>query len=254
MWKKIINGLRSALRKKIDPVYKQVSLGFFKERIKLYGVRHADEQKIANAFFKKIKPWPLAKKLRLIEKLLQSNYNEEFAIGADWLFRLRAELDIKHFKIFERWLFLYVTNWAMCDDFCTHILGYLIYQRPELVPKTFVWLKNKNHFVRRAAAVCHIHAVKKSSPFNILKNKGDYLKTVTAAAQALMPDAHYLVQKGYGWLLKEASNVFPKEIYNFVQANKNKMSRTALRYAVEKMPASWKKKAMHSSSAIKILT
>ncbi len=61
-----------------------------------------------------------------------------------------------------------------------------------------------------------------------------------------MQDQDDLVQKGYGWLLKEASNKFPKEVFEFVVHRKNKMPRTALRYAIEKMSKELKMEAMES--------
>ena len=53
-----------------------------------------------------------------------------------------------------------------------------------------------------------------------------------------------MVQKGYGWMLKEASNHNQKGVFAFVMKHKAKMPRTALRYAIEKLPAILKKKAM----------
>jgi len=53
-----------------------------------------------------------------------------------------------------------------------------------------------------------------------------------------------MVQKGYGWMLKEASNHNQKEVFEFVMRYKDKMPRIALRYAIEKMPDKLKKRAM----------
>lgn len=53
-----------------------------------------------------------------------------------------------------------------------------------------------------------------------------------------------MVQKGYGWLLKVASQTHEKEVFDYVMTNKSNMPRTALRYAIEKMPKSLKEKAM----------
>jgi len=53
-----------------------------------------------------------------------------------------------------------------------------------------------------------------------------------------------LVQKGYGWMLKAASIGNQKAVFDFVVKYKDKMPRTALRYAIEKMPAKLKKQAM----------
>lgn len=53
-----------------------------------------------------------------------------------------------------------------------------------------------------------------------------------------------MVQKGYGWMLKEASNLYPEEVFQYVVRHKRKMPRTALRYAIEKLPPGLRKKAM----------
>jgi len=53
-----------------------------------------------------------------------------------------------------------------------------------------------------------------------------------------------LVQKGYGWMLKEASRNNRKEVFDYVMKNKKIMPRTALRYAIEKMPKELKIEAM----------
>ena len=59
-----------------------------------------------------------------------------------------------------------------------------------------------------------------------------------------MTDSDDMVQKGYGWMLKVASNQFPNEVFRYVMKNKNEMPRTALRYAIEKLPSDKRKQAM----------
>ncbi len=88
--------------------------------------------------------------------------------------------------------------------------------------------------MRRAAAVILIYPVR----------QGKYFEQVLKTSNALLCDEHYLVQKGYGWLLKEAARKFPHEVLGYVLKNKASMPRTALRYAIEKMPPAWKKRAM----------
>jgi 3-methyladenine DNA glycosylase AlkD len=53
-----------------------------------------------------------------------------------------------------------------------------------------------------------------------------------------------MVQKGYGWMLKEASKPHQDEVYQYVLKHRKDMPRTALRYAIEKMPPEMKKEAM----------
>jgi len=45
-------------------------------------------------------------------------------------------------------------------------------------------------------------------------------------------------------MLKEASNQFPNDVFEYVMKNKREMPRTALRYAIEKLPVDKRKKAM----------
>ena len=51
-------------------------------------------------------------------------------------------------------------------------------------------------------------------------------------------------QKGYGWLLKEASRKHTTEVFDYVMRNRAVMPRTALRYAIELMPKELKAEAM----------
>src|SRR3989338_6242228 len=188
--KTLIAEIKKSLNQKIDPLYKQGSFNFFKEPVKLYGVKHVELQKITNVFFKQIKNLKLNEQLKIIEELLKSNFNEEFSLGADWLYRLAPKLKKNHFARLEKILKKYITNWAMCDDFCTHSLGFLIYRYPDLLPKTKAWLKSSNRWVKRASAVYHIHPTKNLSPFKkeILKNPKKYLQVVFAVADNLMKD------------------------------------------------------------------
>jgi 3-methyladenine DNA glycosylase AlkD len=74
--------------------------------------------------------------------------------------------------------------------------------------------------------------------------RGDFLPEVFTIADILRLDKDDMVQKGYGWLLKEASRTHQDEVFEYVMKNKARMPRTALRYAIEKMPAELRRKAM----------
>ena len=66
-------------------------------------------------------------------------------------------------------------------------------------------------------------------------------------ADTLLIDKDDLVQKGYGWMLKAASEANQQEIFNYVIKNKFIMPRIALRYAIEKMPKDLKSKQWKSN-------
>ena len=63
-------------------------------------------------------------------------------------------------------------------------------------------------------------------------------------AGILLTDTNDLVQKGYGWMLKAASQAYPMEVFDYVMSKKAAMPRTAFRYAIEKLSPELKAKAM----------
>ena len=74
--------------------------------------------------------------------------------------------------------------------------------------------------------------------------QGKFLNDILEIADILLLDGDDMVQKGYGWMLKVASQKHQKAVFEYVVANKALMPRTALRYAIEKMPSELKKLAM----------
>lgn len=233
----IVENIIKELKENIDEKYKENLVRFYKNGIKLsksYGVRNPIVRKLASKYWKEIKNKENQEIFWLCEKLLSSEINEPTIIAFQWALGCKKDFQSSDFLIFEKWLEKYVNEWGRCDDLCCKPLGELISQFPELLPKVFSWTKSKNMWFRRASAVCLIPSVR----------KGKYLKNAFKTADALMKDKEDLVQKGYGWTLKEASNKFRKEVFNYVMKNKNRMTRTALRYAIEKFPKDVKKKAM----------
>jgi 3-methyladenine DNA glycosylase AlkD len=126
-----------------------------------------------------------------------------------------------------------VDNWGACDHFCG-ITGELLIQYPDLVAKIRRWTKSKNRWFRRAAAVSLIDPV----------TRGILLDEVFKTADILLTDEDDMVQKGYGWMLKEAGDQFSDEVFEYIMKIKREMPRTALRYAIEKYPAARRKEAM----------
>lgn len=236
MSKNVLVKIRKELKANIDQKYKEGSIRYFKEKIKVYGVRTPVLRKIANQYFESsIKGKNKKEIFNLCEEFLKSGYNEEATIAFAWAYQLKNEYQKSDFVVFERWLNKYVDNWGKCDDFCTHTFGELIFQYPELIVKVKKWVSSKNRWVRRGSAVIFILPI----------YKRNYLKDIFWIADKLLMDQDDLVQKGYGWMLKKASNIYQKEVFDFVVKRKDKMPRTALRYAIEKMPQSMRKKAMN---------
>ena len=238
--KQIISNIQHDLRKNIDAAYEERGRRFYKEKEKVeaYGVRTAMVRRIARKYFIEIKHLDKREIFSLCEELLKSGYNEEATIAFDWAFRMREQYQKEDFKIFESWLKKYVSNWGECDDFCTHAFGDFMLNFPEFLPRIRVWTKSSNRWLRRASAVILIYPIERRHYFN----------DVFKIANLLLLDKDDLVQKGYGWTLKQVSNLYPKRVFNYVMRNKTRMPRTALRYAIEKLPDKLRKKAMERQS------
>ncbi|MCK5084650.1 MAG: DNA alkylation repair protein [Candidatus Pacebacteria bacterium] len=231
---KIILKIRKQLKNNADLEYKKNSYNFFREEIRLYGVRTPVVRNISKNYFSEIKDLNKKQIFSLCEELLKSGYIEESVVAFDWAYRIKNRYKKQDFKMFELWLKKYISNWGRCDDLCTHTLGYFLFKFPEFLPEIKLWARSKNRWQRRASAVSLIYSLKRK----------EHLDNAFFIADILLEDYDDLVQKGYGWMLKEASSVYLNDVFNFVNKNKEKMPRTALRYAIEKMPQKMKKEAM----------
>ena len=191
-------------------------------------------RKIAREHFRQVKDLPKDEVLGLCEQLLETGSWEEKTIAFEWAFRIRKQYQSSDFVRFERWLARYVTGWGSCDDFCTHAFGHLIYVFPEHIPSVKTWIPSENRWFRRGAAVVMIYGIRRQQGFGA---------SFEIADQLLM-DPDDLVQKGYGWMLKEISNKDSKPVFDFVMQRKDRMPRTVLRYAIEKLEPALRNEAM----------
>jgi len=230
----IIVAVRKELENQIDARTQEISQSFFKEKIKSYGVKSTVVGKISKEHFKQLKGKNKSEIFDFCDQLWQSGYTEESFIACNWSYFVHKEFSTKDFGIFEKWINNYVSNWASCDTLCNHTVGEFIEMYPEFLSELKRFAKSENRWMRRAAAVSLIIPAK----------KGKFLPDIFEIADILLLDGDDLVQKGYGWMLKSASNAHQQEVFEYVFRNKDVMPRTALRYAIEKMPKELKTAAM----------
>ena len=189
---------------------------------------------IAQKGFHLVKHLPKDQILDLCEALLESGDWRERAIAFQWAFRIRKSYDAGDYPRFERWLVRYVTGWGSCDDFCTHAFGHFIYAFPEHIPSVKSWTTSSNRWFRRGAAVVMIYGIR----------RGQNTDEALEIADLLLVDSDDLVQKGYGWMLKEISKLEPTQVFEYVLQRKDSMPRTSLRYAIEKLSPELRAQAM----------
>ncbi|MGX5690443.1 DNA alkylation repair protein [Arcticibacter tournemirensis] len=230
----ILDNIRCELKNNMDDSVRNSGEKFFKEAVKIYGVKTAVVSKIGKSYFASLKEKPKSEIFNLCEELWLSGYMEESFIACNWSYYLHKTYEPEDFEIFSRWIDLYVSNWASCDTLCNHTVGTFIEMYPDYIHSLKQWAESPNRWVRRAAAVSLI----------IPARRGKFLNEIFEIAEILLLDGDDLVQKGYGWMLKAASQSYQKEVFEYVTKHKATMPRTALRYAIEKMPAELKAIAM----------
>jgi 3-methyladenine DNA glycosylase AlkD len=230
----IIDNIRQELKENSDEKFQHTSQSFFKEKIKVYGIKTDTVRKIGKTYFASIKNKSKAEIFELCEKLWESGYIEESGLACDWSFYIRKQYTPNDFNTLEKWTDTYISNWAACDGLCTHTIGAFLEMYPEYTSELKRWAVSKNRWMRRASAVSLIMPVR----------HGKYLHNVFEIADILLMDNEDMVQKGYGWMLKVASQKYQKEVFDYVMKNKANMPRTALRYAIEKMPSELQLQAM----------
>jgi 3-methyladenine DNA glycosylase AlkD len=230
----IIARIRQELTAQADPEIQKTSKRYFREEIRCYGMKTATVITIAKKYWNEVKGRSKPDIFALCEELFQSGYMEESFIVSEWAHALSGRYEKGDFEVFHNWIDTYITNWASCDGFCNHTMGDFIEQFPEYIGELKRWTRSKNRWMRRAAAVSLIVPAK----------HGKFLNESMEIAGLLLTDTDDLVQKGYGWLLKEASRKHTDEVFSFVMKNRKAMPRTALRYAIELMPKDLRAEAM----------
>ena len=230
----IIDIVRQELRKNSDEKTRESQQKFFKEKVKFYGVKNPVVHKICQEFSGQIRAMTKQEVFGLCEFLWQSGYMEESLVACNWSYYFHRKYEPSDFLVFERWINEYVNNWASCDTLCNHTVGDFIMMHPEYIARLKDFARSDNRWMRRAATVTLITPAR----------RGLFLEDILEIASILLMDKDDLVQKGYGWMLKAASEAHCNEVFDFVMKNKDIMPRTALRCAIEKMPKELKAMAM----------
>jgi 3-methyladenine DNA glycosylase AlkD len=114
----ILSQIRADLKANADDKTRDSAKRFFKEAIKVYGVKTATTGKISKKYWPTVKTYGKLELFALCEELFRSDYLEEASIVADWLPKYMHYLGPEDLMTFKRWIETYINNWAKCDTFC----------------------------------------------------------------------------------------------------------------------------------------
>ncbi len=217
--------IRRELKRKGSPAVARSVQRFFKEPVPAYGWRTAAVRKLAQRLRREI-----AGDTRLLfavaEKLFAGPTIEEQSLGVILLERAVQKFGAGEFRRLEGWL-RHVKNWAACDALCVSLLGAILLREARLAARVRRWAHSRNFWRRRAAAVSLVPAAR----------RGVHGKEIFRVATRLLCDDEYMVQKGVGWLLREAAKARGPEVVTYLLRMTKRAPRLVLRTACETLPA-----------------
>jgi 3-methyladenine DNA glycosylase AlkD len=211
---------------KIKHFFKEdiITAGWFSPKIKSFAKNYI-------RIFKKEKDFN--KLLDVTERLFVTARMEEVSLGLEILRHFHNIYTPQMFRTFNQWVD-YLTNWAHTDDLSTKHIAPLISMDNTIIKQLLKWTKSPNRWRRRCSVVSLVPEAR----------KGNLLPEILKVSGKLMKDTDIMVQKGVGWLLKEAGKNHPKEVAEFLLKWKDKTTRLVLIYACQKLPESLKKKVL----------
>jgi len=184
-----------------------------------------ETRKIAESFAKKLKKEKdFDTALKVTDELYKSGVFEEATIAESILKEFRSYFNNLIFDKFDEWID-YIKNWVNINMLCGWLITPIILKDETKIKIIFQWTKSKNRWRRQAAAAALVKPVR----------KGIYLKQTILVAEKLIQDKDDMVQKGVGWLLKEAGGRFPDETIKFLIKRRPKISLLVLHLACEKL-------------------
>lgn len=168
-----------------------------------------------------------------IKKLMTSKIHEERLLALRILAGQYKKNPEPVYQFYMKHL-RYVNNWDLVDTSAPEISGPYLFENPKQRSILTKLAKSKNLWERRVAII---------STFYFIRQKQS--TQAISIAKILLKDEHDLIHKAVGWMMREMGKRHSRELLNeFLAQHAKKMPRTALRYAIEHLPPSEKKRWM----------
>lgn len=226
--KKDLKGFANKDKKEILQSFFKTGKGEYGEGDIFLGVVVPDSRRVAE----KYQDLSLAQ----IEELLNSKIHEERLVALFVLVRQFEKGDEKMRDKICRFYLAHtknINNWDLVDTSAYKILGAYLWQNKKENKILEKLAKSENLWERRISMISTFYFIK----------QGSYEWTLKIA-KILMKDEHDLIHKAVGWMLREVGKKDEKTLIEFLEKYKNSLPRTALRYAIERLPLLQKKKML----------
>jgi 3-methyladenine DNA glycosylase AlkD len=221
-----VRRIRDDLRRGGSPEHAKSVQWFFKEEIRSRGWYTAALRRFAYQTSREIQATGgMDTLLKVADKLFTGEVHEEKNCAVMLLEKSVGKFGKREFTMFESWLDR-VTSWADHDALVHYLIGPMIVAEPKRARHALRWTKSRNRWRRRAAAVSLIHSARRRMLF----------PQIVRVSEALLADQDDMVQKGLGWLLREAAKADRKTTVPYLLRIRDRAPRLVLRTACETLP------------------
>jgi 3-methyladenine DNA glycosylase AlkD len=211
---------------------------FFKHEVKSRGWYTGELRKVAVRFRRTIlTEHDIPYLVQVADQLFRGDVLEEKVFAVFLLQGTVNEFGRREFKLFESWLER-VGSWAEHDGLVHYLLGPMIASDDKLLPRPLRWAKSKKLWHQRAAAVSLIHSTRQHKHF-------DHIQRLT---EILLPSEDDMVQKGLGWLLREAAKANREQTVEYLMVIRDRTPRLVLRTACETLPPQLRERVLRKKS------
>ena len=223
----IANHIRTVLKNGGSAPHVEEVQWFFKQEVKSRGWYTGELRKVAVRFRRTIlAEHDLPYLLQVADQLFRGDVLEEKVFAVVMLQGVVTEFGKREFKLLESWMDR-VSTWADHDALVHYLIGPILAADETLLTRPPRWAKSKKRWHQRAAAVSLIHSTRQHKNF-------DHIRRIT---EMLLASDDDMVQKGLGWLLREAAKANPKQTVAYLMTIRERSSRLVLRTACETLPA-----------------
>jgi 3-methyladenine DNA glycosylase AlkD len=170
--------------------------------------------------------------LEKVKALLKSKIHEERALALMILVSrfARANEEVRD-RIYRLYLAhtRFVNNWDLVDASAPYIVGPYLWKRDRR--DLYLLARSTSLWERRIAILATFYFIRQDDFADALK-----------ISQLLLADDHDLIHKAVGWMLREIYKRNQAVARSFLKTNYRRMPRTTLRYAIERLSPSERRK------------
>lgn len=225
-----LKNLRQELKSAANPQKAKILARFFKtgkgqygEEDVFLGITVPTSRKIAQKF-RGLRFWE-------IQKLLLSKIHEERLIALLILVdKFQKGTDGVRGDIYKFYLAnsQFINNWDLVDLTADKIVGEFLKDKPKSI--LYKLARSQNLWEKRIAII---------ATFQFIKN--NMFEDTLKISKILLSDKHDLIQKAVGWMLREVGKREQRILADFLKSHYQQMSRTTLRYSIERFPENIRK-------------